>query len=301
MKSFEELYTDLQDQTFDTSASGLVVFKRRINDAIKEIIRLTNGVFLDKQSTLTTTANTTFKDLPYDVGKVNSVYVTVGTTRHNPKEAPSREFWDNLHYSVQTSDTPEYWFIDNGSTGPQLGLWPRPASSSNTITVNHKRRIRDLTAANYTTGTITTTSGTTITGSGTTWTSQMIGRWLRITRTDSAASGDGEWYEIATRTSNTVIDLAKTYAGTALAAASATYIIGEMSVIPEGHEQTILDWVLSKHYLRIGDTVNASLYKSSFDEGVKKLKADYSSKTNNVVLDYGDTSALNNPNLFLTL
>lgn len=304
MKSFEELYTEIQDQTFDTSAAGLVVIKRRINDGIKYIARHAKGVFLDKVSTLTTTASTQFTNAPFDLGKIISISVTVGTRTYAPKEITSQEQWDRLNQSSVTSDIPEYWFVKNTSTGKQIGLYPIPAGA-NTITVNHQKRIRDLVHANYTTGTITTLAngGTAVTGSGTTWTSKMIGRWLKITLTDTAGSGDGdgEWYQISGRSSNTAITIARGYNGTAISGGSATYIIGEISDIPEGHEDAITDYVLWKHYLRIGDRALALDYKSSLDQHIKDLRSDYFSHSENLVINDGTSQPINNPNLYLTL
>jgi hypothetical protein len=305
MKSFQELYTEIQDQTFDTSAAGLIIIKRRINDGIKYLARRTKGVFLDKSSTLTTTASTQFKDVPFDVGKIKSIYVTVSSRRYTPKECPSRVMWDRLNASTYTSDIPEWFFVDNSTNGQQLGLFPVPATSSNVITILHKKRLRDLVFPDYTTGTIVSIANgaTTVTGSGTTWTSKMVGRWIRINLTDTATTGDGdgEWYQIASRTSNTILELAKNYNGTTISAGGATYAIGEISPVPEGHENGITDYVLERHYRRIGDNTTADEYKLSLEQHIKELMNDSGSQTENLVLDYGDTYTQNDPNLFITL
>lgn len=301
MKSFTELYTELQDQTFDTTAAGLVTLKRRINDGIRYIARRTRGVFLNKQTTLTTTASTQFKTLPADVGKIRSVYVTVGSTRYTPRECPNREMWDQLNQTTQTSDYAQYYFIENSSSGKQLGLFPIPATSSNTITVNHQQIFKDLAVTDYSTGTVSITSGlTAITSAGgASFVAAHAGCYIRIHEITTGASGDGLWYKISAVPTSSTLTLASAYLGSTVS--GGTYTIGQMSVIPEGHEDGIIDYVLWKHYMRIGDINQAALYKASLDQRIKDLMIDYSSQTENVVLDYGEPREIYNPNLFLTL
>ena len=233
MKSFTELRTDYGVDTKNTSAANLTYGTRIFNDWHRRLLAMADWPFLHRLRTLNTEASTTFINLPHDVDQVESVFVTVSSTRYNPIPAPSREFWDRLHYSSYTSDIPEYWFIYNG----QLGLWPKPATASNVISLNCKIRVIDLNTADYTTGTIdiVTNGDETFTGSGTTWTSPMAGRWLRITHSDTAASaGDGLWYEISSITSGTVFEAVRKYGGTSLTTgASASYTIGQMPLLPE--------------------------------------------------------------------
>lgn len=78
----------------------------------------------------------------------------------------------------------------------RVGPWP---------TLLRSRPWVITTTARYNTGTVTVTDGsTTVTGSGTTFTAAMVGRKFRR---------DGDWreYIVATRTSNTVIDLDEAY------------------------------------------------------------------------------------------
>jgi hypothetical protein len=49
-------------------------------------------------------------------------------------------------------DFPSFHFVYNGN---QVGIWPIPATTGNLISMNYKIRTRDLSQADYTTGTIT--------------------------------------------------------------------------------------------------------------------------------------------------
>lgn len=300
MKSYLTLRTAYGVDTKNTSSANLTKGDEWMNDFHRKILSKADWPFLHRLRTATTVASTTFVNLPYDMDLVESVFVTVGTTRYTPKPSPSRAHWDQLHYNVQTSDIPEWWFVYNG----QIGLWPRPASSSNVISLDGKIRVIDLNVTDYTTGNITTvaTSGatTTVTGSTTVWTAQMVGRWIRITYADSALSGDGEWYEIASRTADTSITLVRPYGGTALAAASATYAIGMMPLLPEAFHDLPEIYASWRYWSKEKDT-RAKTFKEMLDEGVKDLFTAYGYSDLSMVLDNGDDRVLINPNLTISL
>src|SRR3990167_3495079 len=114
MKSYTNLRTAYGVDTKNTATANLTKGDEWMNDFHRRLLSKVDWPFLHRLRTATTVASTTFVNLPYDVDQVESVFVTVGTTRHSPKPAPSRKFWDELHYSVQTSDTPEFWFVYNG-------------------------------------------------------------------------------------------------------------------------------------------------------------------------------------------
>src|SRR3990167_4944717 len=145
------------DLTGDSSSANLTLADTLMNLRRRVILSARKWWFLEKPFTLSTQASTQFLDIPGDIDRIlSSPYVTVGSTRYTPTEAPSREFWDQLNQNSYTSDMPEYWFLYNG----QLGFYPTPATAGNTITFNAKQKIRDLNIADYTTGTIITTSTT---------------------------------------------------------------------------------------------------------------------------------------------
>jgi hypothetical protein len=241
-----------------------------------------------------------FKTLPQYIDRVASVYVTVGTYNYTPRECPSREMWDKLNMTTVTSDIPTWWFVYNG----KLGLFPRPSTATNTITVNAKPLVKDLTVADYTTGGILTAvnGSPTITGTGTTWTQSMVGRWLRITESDTANKGDGYWYQIASYTSATVITLAKPYQGTAITTGNAAYAIAQCSLMPEQYQDLPMYWALGM-YFALPDPKKSEEYKNLYREGYKEMKVDYSVENQSCVIDDGEGASFDmpNPNLFLTL
>ena len=298
-------YTTLRDLygslTNNTSTDNLALGDILINDNTRLICESRPWYFLEKTKTASTVASQQGYNLPFDYRKMIDVTVTIGTFKYTPKECPSREYWDYLNSSTSVeSDTPMYYFIFNG----QLNFYPTPSSStSNAITYSYIRGFKNMSIADYTTGTVDAVSGTTVTGSGTTWASPMAGRYLRITPTNVAAtSGDGIWYEISTVGSTTSITLTNSYNGTTLtSAAGAAYTIGDMSILPEAY-QVLPVYRACEFYFstKTEDLNRAQYFKRLYDEGMAGMISFYGRKTSNVVIGSTDFP-LQNPNNFLSL
>lgn len=287
----------------NSSSGTLTLADSLMNLSEKKIISSKDWPFLWKQYTKLTVASAQGINLPAYTQKPQSIYVTVGSYRYSPKEVTNRLEWDRLNQVVVTSDIPTHYFVYDS----QILLYPTPASSDNVVTFNARRVARDLNIADYTTGTITTvaTSGvtTTVTGSGTTWHTGMIGRFIRITDGNAAntVSGDHIWYEIATVPSTTTLTLTRTYGGTAMAVASATYTIGQCSLIPEAHDILPVFEGLKIYFTSTDpNKEKALLYDGLSKSEYQQMFLDYGSKVN-VVLDDGGGNPNPNPNLFVTL
>ena len=299
MKSFTELRNLFGSLTNNTATTNLTLGDELINDAIRSICDMNAWNFLEKTKTALTVASQQAYYLPFDCKKLLSVTVTISSNVYLPMECQSRKLWEDLNQTTtQTSDTPEWYFV----FGDQLLLYPTPASASNTITYSYLKKTPNLSIVDYTTGNIATTDGTTaITGSGTSWTSAMAGRWLRITPTSTAtASGDGQWYEIASVESAGALTLMKPYAGSDIAVATA-YTIGEMPVLPESYH-TMPVWSACEVYFsnKTEDLPRSQLYKRKYDEGILSLKSMYGRKSTSVVINEA-LGTQSNPNLSVTL
>ncbi len=237
-----------------------------------------------------------FKMMPQYIDRLSSVVVTVGSYNYTPKEAPDRVTYDRRNMITVSSDIPFWWYNFDG----KLGLTPRPATASNLITLNAKRLQKDLTVADYTTGTITTTAGNVITGSGTTWTSQMTGRWLQITDGNATGLGDGFWYKILSVASTTSLVLEKAYAGTAIATGSATYTIAQCSHLPEQYQDLPIYGALRTYFTSIDPAPEkAQLYGGMHDAMYAEMEADFTVKNVSCVIDDGREDLMMNPNLFI--
>lgn len=238
--------------------------------------------------------------LPYDVDLVESVEVEVGGSIYSPDPAPNRHFWNQLNYQDSTSDYPEFWFTHNG----KIGLWPRPSTAGNLITINCRIRVPDLNVADYTTGTvdIVTNGSTKVTGSSTAWTTPMMGRWIRITHSNTAvSSGDGEWYEINAVESATVLYLARPYGGRSLTAgAGAAYTIGQMPLLPEAHHDLPELYAAWRYWAKEKDD-RAVAFKNDVSEGIDTLMRAHGINDLSLILESGEATYPINPNIFVQL
>lgn len=297
MKSYTTLRTAYGVDTKNTATANLTKGDEWMNDFHRRLLAKADWPFLHRLRTANTIANTTFVGLPYDVDQVESVFVTVGSTRHNPRPAPSRAFWDQLHYSVQTSDIPQWWFVFNG----ELGLWPRPATSSNVISLNAKIRVIDLNTADITSTTITTlaNASTALTVSAG-LTTQMAGWWIRPTYSTTANTGDGLWYEIASVTNATTGTLVRPYGGVSIAVGTAASTLAQMPLLPEAFHDLPEIYGAYRYWMKEKDE-RAVGFKDALTDGVSTLFQTYGFNDLSMVVDDGEDRVLINPNLTISL
>lgn len=195
---------------------------------------------------------------------------------------------DGEQYLIDTVTDATNLTLNRVYAGPTISGASYLISSIN-ITVTYKKSVKDLSTADYTTGTITITSGSTVvTGSGTTFTALMVGRYLKTT--------DGFWYKIVSFTSTTVIGLERAYSSSV---SGASYTIGEMSALPDAYQDLPVYYAASQYWYVNDGVQRAREYERLFLEGKKALRTDWGNKTGNVII--GDERTIINPNLTITV
>ena len=264
MRSFTNLTTNFGTLSKNSSTSNIALGAQLINSSIQVLV---NKFYFNEASfTTSTVASQQFYNLPPQCRKIINVTGTIGNVVWVTKDSPDRNYWDILNTIPFTQDFPIFHFIWNHNT--QVGIWPTPASSGNTITVNYQARNVDLSQPDYTTGTVTTINGSSaLTFAGSTLVSNMANRWIQI----SAPQGDNQWYQILSV--NTVANTAVLYGNyTGTSTSGASFIIGEMSVLPEDYQDLPLYRSLQIYFTSIVPNVNnAKLYEGLFDKGYEQL------------------------------
>ena len=304
--------TKVQFTTTDTLPAGLsintdyyLIFQSTTTFKVaSSLANALAGIAIDITDTGTGTHTVDVKDefqpLSYDVDLVENVSVDVSDTIYTPDPSPNKKEWDKLHSSDQESDVPAKWFIRDG----KFALWPRPATSGNIIELNTKIRVPDLNIVDYTTGNIdiVTNGSVKVTGDNTVWTTPMVGRWLRITHSDTAASsGDGEWYRIAAVESTTVLYLDRSYGGRSLTTgAAAAYTIGQMPLLPEAFHDLPEIYGAYRYWSKEKDE-RAGGFKSLLNEGISDLFTSYGFSDLSMVVDSGEDDYIINSNLTISL
>lgn len=302
MRTFTTYQNDYQNLAQNFSGANGSVYAsttmgmKLINDALRYLV----GTFFFNEQSYTvpggTVASQQAYQLPFNNKQVVNTTVLIGGILWQPQEVSTRKAFDALNVIPFINNFPQYYYIWNS----QLLLWPTPAENSDTITINYKRRIRDLSFTDYTTGTLSiTTATTTVTGSGTSWTSNMAGMWLNIPLSASnTTSGDNEWYQIASVTNSTTLVLDNAYQGQTVSGAS--YTIGEVPILPEDFQDLPLYralYIYHNSIVPMGD--KAKLYKGLYDEGYARLDAEFGSKTAGVGLTPQNMNVVQ-PNMYQT-
>lgn len=295
MKSYSTLRNLFGSLSQNTSASNLTLGDQLNNDSYKYLLQ--KYFYNETSTTIVTVASQQFYKLPFDFSKNKTDTITTGQLKWTPTEVLSRQDWDRLNVFPYTADFPSNYFIWNG----ELGFYPIPSTAGNTITYNYKRRPTDLTIQDYTTGTVTATNASaTITGSGTGFLANYLAvagsviplnLWIKIT----PPNGDGNWYQISSITSSTVLTLVNTYQGGTTSGAS--FIIGQMPLLLEDFHDLIVYRALTIYFSTIQDNPNKKKeFTDLYEEGIKMMDDYAGSKTVDVNLR-GRINTIN-PNLY---
>ena len=137
------------DFTRNTTTANLSFGDTLMNQSEKAIINASAFDFTQRLVTRTTVASQQFYNLHVNYRRMNGEpYATVGGTRYLMKKVDTREPWDSLNASSDSSTIPEYYFIYN----KQIGIYPTPSASSTTISIPIEIQARDLSVADYTDG-----------------------------------------------------------------------------------------------------------------------------------------------------
>lgn len=268
MKSYTERISLYKKFTRDASSENESLGITLLNDSDRIVANMKGGrwPWLAFTDTITSETNTGTYPIPTKVRKIIDGYLTVGTTQYPLRFIYDSDEWNRvLRANLGNTDAAMYAFVE----GHQIILSPGTATAGSTITLRGRRKLRDLSIADYTTGgVLTATNGSkTITGTATAWTTSMAGRWIRIAESDTANKGDGYWYEIASVTNATTLVLLAPYAGTSIAAGNASYTIGQMSYIPEDYDMAPIYRASALFWLYKDDENKANMYWSLFDGG----------------------------------
>lgn len=293
MRTTSNYQTDITRIIGNTDTDTAAWCLEQVNDSLRY---LTSRYYFNERSYVFpggTVAQQQFYYLPPQIKKMINMTISIGSVLWQPKECPSREYWDSLNVITFYQDFPSFFFVFNN----QVGIFPIPSSSGNPITINYKTRQRDLSVADVTGVTVSVTTNTpTVTGTG--FYNDMVNRWIRIAPTTSnTTSGDDQWYQIMSVPNSTTLTLYSNYTGNTVTSGTAT--IGEVPILPEQYQDLPLFRMAYVYYTtRFPDANRADLYKKQYDEGLLLLDAEYGSKTTNVIIQ--DTDApVYNPNLFI--
>lgn len=296
MKTYSQLLSQYQQDTNNAQTSNQTFGGDKINDSIFTICNLQGGKlrFLESTKNMETVADQETYQIPNGFRKLIDMYIYSGSgSSSDTIYAPTMVFdptkWKViLQYRYGSGDVPYFTYVERTT----YKIQPIPSTTGQLIVLRGRLQIRNLTIADYTTGTIVSVAngGTAIVGSGTTWTQDMVGRYIQITETSAANGGDGYWYEIGGFTDATHITLTKPYEGVSISAGSATYTIGQCSVIPEAYQPAILYRSEALYWEQQNDIQRAKVCWLKYDGGVEAGYArDYGGLIGEMLDNEGET------------
>ena len=280
--------------TSDTTK--MAVIDGYINDSILTICNLQGGKlrFLEATKDMVTVATQASYQIPAKFRKLIDLYIYSGSgsssdTIYSPEMIFDPTRWKRVLQSrFGTSSTPYFVYVED----QKFYINPTPSVSGNQITLRGRVNIPILGIADYTTGSIVSIAnqGVALVGTGTTWTADMVGRFINIPQTTAALGGDGLWYEIGGYTSATALTLLKPYEGTAIAAATTPYTIGQVPVIPEAYQPAILYRSSALYWMNQNDLQRAREYWMLYDGGNEAgLNRDYGGLISQMLANEGET------------
>lgn len=288
MKTYTQLLNEFQSLTNNSQTSNQTFGAGVINDSINTICNLQGGKlrFLESTTQMFTVASQETYQIPNKYRKLIDIYFYSGLgdssdTIYAPEMVFDPIRWKRiLQYRLGTQDVPYFTYVENTSFKVQ----PIPASTGQLMIIRGRLRVRNLSIADYATGTIVSVAngGTAVVGSGTVWTKDMIGRYIQITETTAANGGDGFWYEIGDWADATHITLTKPYEGTSIAAGTAVYTIGQVPVVPEAYQPAILNRSVALYWQQQSNLANAKTYWMMYDGG---KEAGYTKEYGGLILE----------------
>lgn len=301
--TFQDLYTQCQSNTSATDATSLTYFKQQINTKYQLVLSQLQDYQDIKTATSSTVASQQYYHNPPGYVNIESVTITINSVKYILKSVDSSLNWDRLNaVTFSGSAIPVYFFQKRDS----FGIWPIPQGVY-TITLNYTYRDRNLTQADYSTGSVAVTNNSvTVTGTSTAWTGGMVGRWFTMTNY-------GYWYRItaASATSLTLEEAVQSLTDNTLA-----YRIGETPELPEEAHELLSIGATADFYAGIrkditsatwwnnvfwtGDGNNNDRTGKNIRGGLIGLQKRYSSRSNSRIIRHGAAAGLLNTKIFAT-
>ena len=238
-------YTDIKNQFLrnigypgSTDTNLLADFSNNLGQRYQMVMAKLANYMTQNTTTMETVIDQQYYDYPLGIMNIEDVVIQVGNVNYPLDIINSQHNWDLLNaIQVQASAIPQFIFPRSPyltkEQGGGFGIWPIP-QQENDITFNKHYRDRDLSIADYTTGTVSVTSDDSeiVGAGGATFTAAMVGRWFQVT--SETNTGQGYWYLISAFVDATHLTIVPAFVGAT--GSGLTYRIGQVPLIPdEGH------------------------------------------------------------------
>lgn len=224
-----------------TDTANIALLQSLWNDSRRTVAGINGGKWpwLEIEESVVTVSGADYVTVPNKIRRVMAVRQQNGVDPTSVIYIPRMIFdavaWDTiLAAQLGSSNVPRFVYQRDN----RLYIQPVMNESNDVVWIRGRIDLRDLSIADYSTGSIVSIANgaTTVTGTGTSWTASMAGRYIRITESNTANNGDGYWYEVASVTSSTILELKAPYQGTTIAVGTAPYVLGQITYEPETYQ-----------------------------------------------------------------
>lgn len=273
--TFQDQYTLATEISGLTDAASLIKFKRDINIGGSKFLAGLGREWNRHSRFTDVIGGQQFYQSPEDMQKVKDIIVSNGGYNPPMEQIPDEAAWRYLNMLSVSGQPSHYWV--RGSN--EFGLYPiPPANITKGIELVFSPKHVQLTAADYTTGTVTVSNGSiNIQGAGTTFTTAMVGQWLQTTD-----GTDENFYKISNWNSVTSIDLENYYQGTS--GGTKSFRIGQVMDLPDEFLEGPVDYAMYRHYLKRGNPQLAADFKALYQDALDSAKDTYGNTTESQVI-----------------
>ena len=285
MRTFTTYRNDVGSLTNNTESGNLTLMDTFINDSIRAVCNINGGRlrFLEAVKEMYTVASQEGYQIPNGFRKLMSVLIWGEATTDGVPYTPEMVFdpviWNKIKQAkLGEGNLPLATYVEN----QKFYIQPVPSETGLLIQLRGRLKTVDLSIADVTNVTVTSIANgaTTLTVSGS-MTADFVGRFIKITETTAANGGDGQWYEIGSYTSATVVELLKPYEGRSIVAGTAACTIGQVAPIPEAYDIAVVYRATALYWQQQKDLVTAKTYWTMYDGGVE---AGYSKEYGGIIL-----------------
>lgn len=304
MWSFQDQQNEFSSLAQTDNPSHLTLGAKNINMGTKKVEKLLGMPPMQEERTYSTITTGNAYPLPERFITMDQLYVLASGQRRYADREYSEDAWRGY---MQRPNTTISDYLTNVFVRPGLHkfeVFPLFATAGLTMTMIYDSFTKDMTANDYATGHITTLAngGTVVTFSGETLTPLMAKRWLK--------TDDGNWYFIdSVNVAAHQVTLLMPYQGTAISGGTSSFVIAEISRLPEGTHDIPVFYALWLHFLGVNrDVTQATYWKQQWTESTAWAKEEFAARYSSAVIpsqrrkrmrsarnpnDYPDLSSLN--------
>jgi hypothetical protein len=270
--TFNQITNEAQVSAQSTSATELILIKRDANVATQRFKSVMTRPWSRISKKANTIAGQQDYQLPRSVLRPSGVDCLYGSTYIPLIEIGSEQNWNALNSTFTSGiGTPRFFFPKGKDV---ISIYPTPSTSVvEGIKVYYEPKQPRMMSDDFTAGTVTVTQGsTTITHSAAGFTPEMVGRYFYTTD-----GTDGNDYQIVEYIDANNLTLENYYEGPS--GATKAFLIGVVPDIPDEYQPALVDYCMSRFYLRRGNRQAGADFMSLFLASLDECKETYASPT----------------------